>query len=43
MEFSWNPNAKYAEVPQSLISTHPFSGFPFFFKNMSAPSLEPTK
>ena len=43
MEFSWNPNAKYAEVPQSLISTNPFYDFPSFFKNISAPSLEPTK
>ena len=32
MEFSWSHNAKCKEVPQSSISTHPFSDVPSFSK-----------
>ena len=41
MEFSWNSNTKCAEKPQSFISMHPFFWCSLFFKNISAPSLEP--
>ena len=42
MGFSWNPNTKWAEVPQSSISTHPFFWCSLFFKNISTARLEPT-
>ena len=37
MEFSWNPNTKYTEKPQSSISAHSFSDVPSFSK-ISKPS-----
>ena len=38
MEFSWNPNTKCTEKPQSSISMHPFSDVPFFSKISQPPS-----
>ena len=37
MEFSWNPNTKCTEKPQSSISTHPFSDVPYFSKISQPP------
>ena len=37
MEFSWNPNTKCTEKPQSSISTHPFSDVPSFSKISQSP------
>ena len=42
MEFSWNPNTKYTEKPQSPISTHPFSDVPSFSK-IFKPIVRPNK
>ena len=40
IEFSWNLNAKYTEVPQSSIVMHPFLMFHIFQKCLD-PRLEP--
>ena len=42
MEFSWNPNPKCTEKPQSSISTHPFSNIPSFSK-ISNPQVRTKK
>ena len=41
MEFSWNPNTRCAEKPQSSISTHPFSDAPSCSKRSKLTGLQP--
>ena len=40
MEFSWNPNTKCTEVPQSSIWTHTFSDVPSFSKISQLPGWD---
>ena len=42
MEFSWNPNTKRTEKPQSSISMHPFLDVPSFSK-ISQPQVRKKK